>query len=76
MPTDAGKYDFVVDPSNRNSTYGLICDRVHGLRRRRGHDDIDPLVVDEVARHLSSPVGVGLTVRYSNTEGVLLAIPA
>jgi len=28
MPTDAGKYDFVVDPSNRNSTYGLICDRV------------------------------------------------
>jgi methionine biosynthesis protein MetW len=28
MPTDAGKYDFVVDPKNRNSTYGLICDRV------------------------------------------------
>jgi methionine biosynthesis protein MetW len=28
MPPDAGKYDFVVDPSNRNSTYGLICDRV------------------------------------------------
>lgn len=28
MPTDAGKYDFVVDPSNRNSTYGLICERV------------------------------------------------
>ncbi len=28
MPSDAGKYDFVVDPGNRNSTYGLICERV------------------------------------------------
>ncbi|EQD32065.1 Methyltransferase type 11, partial [mine drainage metagenome] len=28
MPSAAGKYDFEVDPSNRNSTYGLICDRV------------------------------------------------
>ncbi len=28
MPSDAGKYDFAVDPGNRNSTYGLICDRV------------------------------------------------
>ena len=28
MPSDAGKYDFVVDAGNRNSTYGLICDRV------------------------------------------------
>jgi hypothetical protein len=31
MPPPAGKYDFVVDPGNRSSTYGLICDRVpHG----------------------------------------------
>jgi len=28
MPPPAGKYDFAVDPGNRNSTYGLICDRV------------------------------------------------
>ena len=28
MPSDAGKYDFEVDPHNRNSTYGLICERV------------------------------------------------
>jgi methionine biosynthesis protein MetW len=28
MPDGAGKYDFPVDPDNRNSTYGLICARV------------------------------------------------
>ncbi|MHB1499924.1 MAG: methyltransferase domain-containing protein [Candidatus Dormibacteria bacterium] len=28
MPSDAGNYDFEVDPSNRNSTYGLIFGRV------------------------------------------------
>ncbi len=28
MPSDAGKYDFEVDPHNRNSTYGLICERI------------------------------------------------
>ena len=28
MPSGAGRYDFEVDPSNRNSTYGLICERV------------------------------------------------
>jgi methionine biosynthesis protein MetW len=28
MPPPAGKYDFAVDPGNRNTTYGLICDRV------------------------------------------------
>jgi len=28
MPNDAGKYDFTVDPGNRNSTYGLIVERV------------------------------------------------